>query len=269
MVFNVNVSQSVIRIAAASLFVTLTACSGNYVSNDQLSDPQSSRYSIKQDRAPDQALTADQIEHVTPRKEPLSRQGNKSPYRVNGKSYRVLATAENYREEGIASWYGVKFHGHTTSNGETFDMNKISAAHKSLPLPSWVRVTNLDNGQSIDVRVNDRGPFHGGRIIDLSYAAAVKLGYQDKGTARVRVEAIMGEALDTRSYYVQVGAYSQRESAFNVKKRLTAQLSEKVGVYKDDYYRVRIGPVKYDQAIELQRQYSGSEFGKPLVLSGK
>jgi rare lipoprotein A len=250
-----------------SLAFLLFSCSGKFVSSDQLADdPQSSRYSIAQDRAPATALADHEIETTTPRKEPLSKYGNKSPYEVNGKTYRILSSAEGYREDGIASWYGAKFHGHTTSNGEVFDMNKISAAHKTLPLPSWVRVTNLDNGKSIDVRVNDRGPFHGGRIIDLSYAAAVKLGYQDKGTARVRVEALSGVELDTHSYYVQVGAFSQKESAANLKKRLSAELKDKVGVYKDEFYRVRIGPVQYDRAVALQQQYTGRELGKPLIM---
>ncbi|TCS41676.1 septal ring lytic transglycosylase RlpA family protein [Reinekea marinisedimentorum] len=249
------------------LSVLLFSCSGKFVSSDQLADdPQASRYSIAQDRAPETALAAHEIETTTPRKEPLSRHGNKSPYKVNGKTYQVLASAEDYREDGIASWYGAKFHGHTTSNGEVFDMNKISAAHKTLPLPSWVRVTNLDNGKSIDVRVNDRGPFHGGRIIDLSYAAAVKLGYQDKGTARVRVEALHGAALDTHSYFVQVGAFSKKESASNLEKKLAAEIKDKVDVYKDELYRVRIGPVQYDRAVALQQQYTGGELGKPLII---
>lgn len=256
------------KILVVGLSLTaLASCSSKFMSGDQLADdPQASRYSIAQDRAPETALAAHQVEATTPRKEPLSKHGNKSPYKVNGKTYHIMASAEGYREEGIASWYGVKFHGHTTSNGEVFDMNKISAAHKTLPLPTWVRVTNLDNGKSIDVRVNDRGPFHGGRIIDLSYAAAVKLGYQDKGTARVRVEAISGAALDTHSYYVQVGAFSQKDSATGLKKRLASELDDKVGVYKDKFYRVRIGPVQYERAVALQQQYTNSELGKPLIV---
>ncbi|EAR07801.1 septal ring lytic transglycosylase RlpA family protein [Reinekea blandensis] len=248
--------------------LALNACSSKFVAHETLiDDPQASRYSIAQDRAPDVALTEDQIALTTPRKEPLSRHGNKSPYTVNGQTYRIMASADGYREEGIASWYGAKFHGHSTSNGETFDMNLISAAHKTLPLPSWVRVTNLDNGRSINVRVNDRGPFHDGRIIDLSYAAAVKLGYHDKGTARVRVEALTDQVLDTASYYVQVGAFSQQDSAIRLKQRLSADLRDRVAVYHDQFYRVRIGPVRYDRAVELQQTYSGQDFGKPLLVA--
>lgn len=252
----------------SGLLFFLSSCSSQFVSHDALvSDPQASRYSIAQDRAPDVALSPDAIATTTPRKEPLSRGGNKSPYTVNGKQYRIMASAEGYREEGIASWYGAKFHGHATSNGETFNMNAISAAHKTLPLPTWVRVTNLDNGQAIDVRVNDRGPFHGGRIIDLSYAAAVKLGFQDKGTARVRVETIEAADLNIAAYLVQVGVFSQKDSAMNLRQRLDDQLGEKVNVYKSDLYRVRIGPVTYDRAIELQNQLQSSELGRPLVVA--
>ncbi len=248
--------------------VFLVACSSKFVSQDALvNDPQASRYSIAQDKAPDVALAAHQIADTTPRKEPLSKHGNKSPYTVNGKKYHIMASAEGYREEGIASWYGAKFHGHHTSNGETFDMNQMSAAHKTLPLPTWVKVTNLNNGKSINVRVNDRGPFHDGRIIDLSYAAAVKLDYHDKGVARVRVEVLAGEELDTSSYYVQLGAFSNKDSAQALKARISGEIADKVGVYKDEYYRVRIGPVKYDRAVTLQRDFTGNEFGKPLIIA--
>ncbi len=259
--------MSVNRVVPYFLFFSLLGCSSRFVAHDTMMDSQSSRYSMKQDKAPDVALSDHQISLTTPRKEPLSKHGNKSPYTVNGKTYRIMSSAEGYSETGLASWYGAKFHGHSTSNGETFDMNKISAAHKTLPLPTWVKVTNLDNGRSINVRVNDRGPFHKGRIIDLSYAAAVKLGYQDKGTARVKVEALSGNELDTHSYYVQMGAFSKKASATALKKRLQAQLKEKVGVYRGDFYRVRIGPVKYDRAIVLQQQFTGEEFGKPLLVA--
>jgi len=123
--------------------------------------------------------------------EPRSRYGNRSPYTVLGKSYRVLDSAAGYDEVGIASYYGNKFHGRRTSNLEVYDMYAFTAAHKTLPLPSYARVTNLDNGRSVVVRVNDRGPFHDGRIIDLSYAAAVKLGVDRAGTARVRVHGLV------------------------------------------------------------------------------
>ena len=121
---------------------------------------------------------------------PRSPIGNKSPYTVLGKKYKVLEAADDYVERGTASYYGQKFHGRLTSNREVYDMYAFSAAHKTLPLPSFARVTNLDNGQSVVVRVNDRGPFHDGRVIDLSYAAAVKLGITQRGTGRVEVRAL-------------------------------------------------------------------------------
>ena len=130
------------------------------------------------------------IDGVTPRQEVKSRYGNMTSYEVFGESYSVLDTSLGYDEQGVASWYGEPFHGRRTSSGETYDMHKLSAAHRSLPLPTYVEVTNLDNGRRIVVRINDRGPFHDGRIIDLSYAAARKLDIVGPGTAPVRVRAL-------------------------------------------------------------------------------
>lgn len=121
---------------------------------------------------------------------PRSAIGNKSPYVVLGKSYQVLDRPKGYAEKGTASYYGAKFHGRLTSNREVYDMYAFTAAHKTLPLPSFARVTNLDNGESVIVRVNDRGPFHDGRVIDLSYAAAVRLGITQRGTGNVEVRAL-------------------------------------------------------------------------------
>jgi len=144
-----------------------------------------------QDSAPDDPLhDVDRIPEPEVVAEPRSRYGNRSPYKVLGKSYTVRDSAEGYVEQGMASYYGNKFHGRRTSNLEVYDMYAFTAAHKSLPLPSFARVTNLENGKSVVVRVNDRGPFHAGRVIDLSYAAAVKLGYRDKGTTRVEVRGL-------------------------------------------------------------------------------
>jgi rare lipoprotein A len=141
------------------------------------------------DSAPDEIPDVDAIPEPEVRKEPRSRVGNRS-YAVLGKRYQIRDSAEGYVEEGMASFYGKKFHGRLTSNQEVYDMYAFSAAHKSLPLPSYVRVTNLANGKSVVVRVNDRGPFHAGRIIDLSFAAATKLGFTKQGTARVEVRAM-------------------------------------------------------------------------------
>ena len=148
------------------------------------------RYAIKQDLGPKQHLDMSKAPDAIPKVEPRSRGGNKSRYEVWGKSYSVMASSVGYKERGLASWYGQKFHGHLTSNGETYDMYTMSAAHKSLPLPTYARITNLANNKMVIVRVNDRGPFHGDRVIDLSYAAASKLDYRKTGVAEVLVEAI-------------------------------------------------------------------------------
>ncbi|MEC7996389.1 MAG: septal ring lytic transglycosylase RlpA family protein, partial [Pseudomonadota bacterium] len=215
--------------------ITLAAC-GSAPSSSPTSNS-GSRYSIAQDRAPSGQVSLGSILEVIP--EPVTRTlaGNRSPYSVLGKTYTVLPTEKGYSKTGIASWYGEKFHGHKTSNGEVFDMYQASAAHKSLPIPSFLRVTNLDNNRSLIVRVNDRGPFHGDRIIDLSYAAALKLGYADRGTARVQLDAIVvnedGQAVTYSNSrvgspeqgareevsgrrYLQVGAFSELRSAQRV-----------------------------------------------------
>ncbi|MFZ5635871.1 MAG: septal ring lytic transglycosylase RlpA family protein [Pseudomonadota bacterium] len=141
------------------------------------------------DSAPEEIPDVDAIPEPEVKAEPRSRVGNRS-YAVQGKRYQVRDSAHGYVEEGMASFYGRKFHGRLTSNQEVYDMYAFTAAHKTLPLPSYVRVTNLANGRSVVVRVNDRGPFHAGRIIDLSYAAATKLGFIKQGTARVEVRAL-------------------------------------------------------------------------------
>jgi rare lipoprotein A len=130
------------------------------------------------------------IPDAEPRSEPLHKYANR-PYEVFGKRYVPLASAQGFTQRGVASWYGKKFHGQKTSSGETYDMYKMTAAHPTLPIPSYVRVTHAGNGRSVVVRVNDRGPFHAGRIIDLSYVAAYKLGYIGAGSAQVTVEAIV------------------------------------------------------------------------------
>ncbi len=127
---------------------------------------------------------------AVPRIEPKSRYGNPSSYTVAGQTYRVRSTSQGYKEKGRASWYGTKFHGNRTSSGESYSMYKMTAAHKTLPIPCYVRVTNTSNGRAVIVRVNARGPFVHGRIIDLSYAAATKLGILSQGTAPVLVEAV-------------------------------------------------------------------------------
>jgi rare lipoprotein A len=196
-----------------------------------------------------------------------------APYRVNGRVYYPLATARGYDETGIASWYGRDFHGKLTANGERYDMHALSAAHRTLPLPSLVRVTNLENGRSVIVRVNDRGPFVKNRLIDLSWAAAKALGFADKGTALVRVQALdtktspsgtvarvsaparVGARIRSAAgMYVQVGAFGQRKHAYRLQATLSRRFpSVRVQRYaqgQQSLYRVRIGPFAHIKAIE-------------------
>lgn len=150
------------------------------------------------DSAPASPVDVSNIPDAVPRVEPITKAGNKTPYTVLGKTYRVMANPAGFQEEGIASWYGQKFHGRYTSNGEIYDMYGMTAAHKTLPIPCYVRVTNKANGRSAIVRVNDRGPFHDGRVIDLTYSGAVKLGFLQTGTAPVKIELID----PTQPYYL-------------------------------------------------------------------
>ena len=148
------------------------------------------RYAMNGDAYPVEPPDVSTVPDAEPRIEAPSRAGNRSTYEVWGETYHVMPDSNGYAKQGTASWYGEKFHGYATSNGEIYDMYKMSAAHRSLPLPTFARVTSLDSGQSVIVRVNDRGPFHSDREIDLSYAAAARLGILDNGTGRVRVEAV-------------------------------------------------------------------------------
>lgn len=145
----------------------------------------------ERDRGPPEPVDTADVPDAEPVAEPLAAYGNQSPYTVLGRTYRVLPGAKGYRERGMASWYGKKFHGRRTSMREPYDMYAMTAAHKTLPLPTYARVTNLDNGRTVIVRINDRGPFVDGRIIDLSYAAAARIGILGAGTGRVEVEAIV------------------------------------------------------------------------------
>jgi len=149
---------------------------------------------FRRDGAPDaRGVDLDTISDAVPREEAPATSGNPPEYEAFGRTYRTLTSSEGYEEEGIASWYGEEFQGRPTSSGETYDVYGMTAAHRTLPLPSYVEVTNLENGVTVVVRVNDRGPFHEDRIIDVSYAAAYRLGMLAKGTARVRIRALQPE----------------------------------------------------------------------------
>lgn len=190
------------------------------------SNKNTSRYSIKNDHGPSSPVDVSHVPDAVPKVEPLSRGGNKSIYNVLGKNYSVLSASEGYRERGGASWYGNKFHGHLTSNGEVYDMYKMSAAHKSLPIPTYVKVTNLANGRQVIVRVNDRGPFHHGRIIDLSYAAASKLDMLRTGTAKVEVEAI--NPITWNASEIVVASAPQSSPTISAPQKVAVASSQKV-----------------------------------------
>ena len=167
------------------------------------------------DSTPDYLPRVDCIAEPFVAHEPRSRLGNRTPYQVLGKSYRVLDSVDGFVETGLASYYGNKFHGRRTSNHEVYDMYAFTAAHKSLPLPSFARVTNLDNGRSVVVRVNDRGPFHEGRVIDLSYAAAVRLDIHRRGTGRVEVRALTPGQAQPPTQLAAAAAAPVRDSAMD------------------------------------------------------
>jgi len=194
-----------------------------------------------------------------PKNEKLSQYGNPVKYKVKGKTYNVLRTARGYIQEGIASWYGSKFHKKRTSSGEPYDMYALTAAHKTLPLPTYVRVKNLENGREITVRVNDRGPFYSNRIIDLSYAAAKKLGMTIKGTARVQVEAIVSKEQkkvpDEAQYYIQVAAYNMPDIAERLQNRLESLITHPVQVAKKaKYFVVLVGPLLDTKVITAVKE---------------
>ena len=239
------------------------------------------------DGAPSMPFDPSSVIPVIPEKETLSRYGNHSPYTVLGKQYTVLPSAANYSEKGIASWYGTKFHERRTSSWEPYDMFKMTAAHKSLPLPSFVRVTNLENNRVIIVRVNDRGPFHVGRIIDLSYAAAHSLGMTEKGTASVLVESINVEnsdksrkisvhdktdsLSDPTQIYLQVGAFSQLSVAQTVKKQMREITEHPISIRpikntSNPIHRVLIGPLtNREQGESLALSIRQQSLGEAII----
>ena len=247
------------------------------------------RNAKKHDGAPSATLNSATIRDAVPKHEPLSKYGNPETYVVLGKRYRTLKTSKGFKQRGIASWYGTKFHGNRTSSGEIYNMFAMTAAHKTLPLPTYVEVINLENNRRAIVKVNDRGPFHGKRIIDLSYAAAVKLGVNTTGTAKVAIRAIdprrhntsspqrvttarpaptparttappapppapAPSAADTAMYF-QIGAFSTRESAEDLRQQVAQQIPMPVqitptGAPDTTLYRVRIGPLQSDSEAE-------------------
>jgi rare lipoprotein A len=254
-----------------------------------------SRYAMIKDTGPEMDVDVSDVLEPKPQYETILVSGNKSPYTVLGKSYRVMSSADNYIERGVGSWYGKKFHGHLTSNGEIFDMYKVSAAHKSLPIPSYAKVTNINNGKSIIVRVNDRGPFHEDRIIDLSYAAAKKLGYQSVGVAELEVAAITvkrdGSYKTAKKYgepfkekkkdwqprkgeelFVQVGAFKNPMSAQRSYQELREKTKTPIRVHHTPgmtggFYRVQVGPMaSRKDARSIQTWLGEKGFSDSIIL---
>ena len=210
------------------------------------------------DGPPPYPVDVSKIPNATPKFEPKSRFGNPHSYVVYGKRYFVLKSAKGYHQRGIASWYGTKFNGRLTSSREPYNMLAMTGASPTLPIPSYVRVTNLRNGRSIIVKINDRGPFSPNRIIDLSYTAAKKLGYVKQGTALVQVTTISVRNPNAAppvvltknpKLYLQIGAFSHFANAERFRlhaKHFTQQpVRIKKGVsHNHPIYRVQIGPLK-------------------------
>jgi rare lipoprotein A len=251
------------------------------------------RYQGKdKDWGPDKEIDMSKVPDAVPKYENRTIAGNKNPYTVLGKTYYLMDDERAYKERGTASWYGFKFNGERTSNGELYDMFAMTGAHKTLPIPSYVRVTNLDNRKTVVVRINDRGPFHDGRIIDLSYAAAQRLGITREGTGNVEVEVVVPEgdprpplrarkteltasakeagivtkadagtaAGDTKipeGTYLQIAAFGSEKSAKNFAASVKSSLSFAVVISTSKpptkLYRVRVGPFKDAQSMQSAR----------------
>ena len=288
MLLNKNIgSGTILRL----LFVAIIAISFSACSSPSKKTP-TAKPRPQQDGAPSKRVDIASIPNAVPRKEPRSKYGNPKSYVVFGKRYHVMNSSKGFVQRGIASWYGTKFHGKRTSSGEPYDMFAMTAAHKTLPLPTYVEVTNLDNRRKVIVKVNDRGPFVAGRIIDLSHTAARKLGIIGSGTGRVEIRAI-----DPSNYgkpkkkqaavkpikkttakpsrerlFVQVGAFSSSDNAERLQKDLYARLGPRLRIdtYYNDaekLYRVRIGPIaSVDDAERVHTRLNNIGFTNSRII---
>ena len=241
------------------------------------------------DSAPDIPFTTEQISQLpdaTPIDEPVSKYGNAKTYRVLGQTYTVLAKSKHFKQTGTASWYGKKFQGQRTSSGERFDMFQMTAAHKNLPIPCYARVTNQENGKSVIVKVNDRGPFHANRVMDVSWAAAAKLDMLGKGTAKISIEVVdaVGKtaiaqntqptatpAIDnTTQFFVQVGAFSARDNALSLQSKLAGitpmpiEISEATS--QNTVHKVQVGPFSDAASAENARSYLAQLSSGNLII---
>lgn len=205
----------------------------------------------KEDGAPEKA-SVKSFKQAKPTDEPLSRYGNPAAYQVNDQHYEVKSSAKGYCERGLASWYGTKFHKKRTSSGEPYDLYAMTAAHKTLPLPTYMAVKNLLNSKEIIVKVNDRGPFHDDRIIDLSFAAASELDMLPAGTAPVEIRALSTHGTNKKAgYYIQAGAFSSNEFAEQLKSKLITMTKEPVFIESHkELYIVKLGPFTNKASVE-------------------
>lgn len=282
---------SVRVVLLGSLLGLLTACSSSSVKTPAPSQPSAPSSRPAVDGPPSYFMDVSQIPDAVPT--PHTGAYKASPYTVLGQSYTPMQDGRNYREVGLASWYGTKFHGQNTANGEVYDLYGMTAAHKTLPLPTYVYVTNQANGRRIIVRVNDRGPFYSDRIIDLSYAAAKKLGFAEQGTARVLVEGIDPVAWQQQNnpgylvrnnppqetlpsgqeLYLQVGAFSSNQAAEQLRQRLQGVVNATVFVSPVEQnaqtlHRVRLGPVaSHAEAQQLIDAVRLANLGNPTLVS--
>jgi rare lipoprotein A len=251
---------------AAALALALSGCGSSPTipakSTSPVSTAKSGGYYLDDGPEPNPPANLDAVPDAVPRNEPLNKFANRS-YVALGNTYTPLTTRQAYSEEGLASWYGRRFHGKKTASGEAYDMYAMTAAHPTLPIPSYARVTSLSNGKSVVVGINDRGPFHSKRVIDLSYTAAYKLGYLGQGSGRVRVESIDPDSYDIQGkafndgVYLQVGAFSQADNAQKLLDRLQRELGldgdRARVVLSGALHRVQIGPYTGEDAAQADR----------------
>lgn len=230
--------------------VLLSACTVNKPIETSPPNAKPSSNEAKTNTKPSKSSTP--VDELSIKYEPLSPKGN-IPYEVYGIDYVPMLDATGFVQQGEASWYGEPFHGQLTSNGELYDMHELTAAHKTLPLPSYVRVTHLANNKSVILRVNDRGPFIGDRVIDLSYAAAKALGTHKKGVGEVFVEVLAPndgskKTVNEADYFIQTGAFSSMLNAEKLRDRIIAKGYD-ASVEKDQtLYKVKVGPYENPQS---------------------
>ena len=253
----------------------LGACAHTSVHSPSGSAPNKGAYYLDDGPPPNPPPNLDSVT-IVPQYEPPLARANK-PYTVFGYTYLPMQSYQPYQAQGQATWYGHRYHGHKTATGEIYDMYALSAAHTTLPLPSYAKVTNLDNGRTVIVRVNDRGPFKDGRLIDLSYTAAYQLRLLERGSALVSVEAIDTQeqtnttAQTTRgNYYLQLGAFQDKSNAENLKQRVlviekNAQLSI-ISNDNDKLYRLRLGAYTNKLIAETKASELRAKFQLPISI---